>query len=527
MTVAAPAAAWQRALPAAPLIAAVVATVAIWIAHPALGDLQAAIAREQAADSGVGLGYWFSWYGGLAPGSYSLIVPTLSSWFGSLTLLCISTILIAALGYPLSRGAAHPAFMSWAVAIAAVLNLMSGRVTFAVGSLIAIVGLIALQRKATGVALVLIAVSGLASPLAPAFVGLVAVPFAVGRTPRARVAWRVLIGSALGVLIPFVFFGNPGAQHFPATTLFWMVLIGVCAAFVLTEVPIRWVIPLALAATLIIFVIPNGVGSNLSRFFCLVVPVLCFQFSRKSWKVIVIALVPAIIYASFVAIADQVAVANANGSDEAYKPLRNELLTKPNLMNTRIELVDAGTHAGSHALGDQVQLARGWENQSDSEYNAIFYTKDALTPQSYLDWLRDNAVAYVAVATNPLRQNKAEAALVHSDLPYLTKIWHNDDWALFSVADPQPIVPAPLQLLGMSPKQVTMYVPDTETHLLKYRYGRYLVARSTTDKTVAACITKTPDGWVTLRALMPGNYTLEGQVSLPGVLSEQPAGCTK
>lgn len=518
---------WRRALPTAPLIAAVVATVAIWIAHPALGDLQAAIAREHAAESGVGLGYWFSWYGGLAPGSYSLIVPTLSSWFGSLTQLCVSTILIAAAAYPLSRGGTHPTLLSWTVAIAAVLNLMSGRVTFAVGALIAIVGLLALQRGMTGTALVLVAVSGLASPLAPAFVGLVTVPFAVGHSPRARVAWQVLIGAALGVLVPFVLFGAPGAQGFPATTLFWVILIGVCAAFVLTDSPVRWIMPLALASALVIFAIPNGVGSNLSRFFCLVVPALCFQYSRRSWKVIVIALIPAIVYAAFVAIADQVAVANADGSDEAYQPLRAELLAKPDLMNNRVELVDAGTHAGSHALGDRVQLARGWENQSDNEYNDIFYTKDALTADSYRNWLADNAVAYVAVATEPLRQNKAEAALAKSDLPYLSEVWHNDDWVLYRVADPKPIVPAPLKLLQTSPKQVTMYVPDTATHLLKYRWGRYLVARSSTDNSVAACITKTPDGWITLRALMPGNYTLSGQVTLPGVLSEQPAGCTK
>ena len=62
-----------------PLLAAVAAAVTVvWLLDPPLADLQAALAREQAADAGVGLTYWFSWYGGISPGSYSSLVPFLS-----------------------------------------------------------------------------------------------------------------------------------------------------------------------------------------------------------------------------------------------------------------------------------------------------------------------------------------------------------------------------------------------------------------------------------------------------------------
>ncbi|HQV19991.1 MAG TPA: hypothetical protein PLC22_16965, partial [Gordonia sp. (in: high G+C Gram-positive bacteria)] len=91
-----------------PLGTAVVASIVLLLVSPALSDLQAALAREDAARSGVGLAYWFGWYGGVSPGSYSLIVPKLSTLIGSLPLLCASTIAIAALAYPLSRRAAHP-----------------------------------------------------------------------------------------------------------------------------------------------------------------------------------------------------------------------------------------------------------------------------------------------------------------------------------------------------------------------------------------------------------------------------------
>ena len=52
---------------AGPLLLTGVAAVVLWLADTPVGDLQAAIAREQAAESGVGVTYWFSWYGGLSP----------------------------------------------------------------------------------------------------------------------------------------------------------------------------------------------------------------------------------------------------------------------------------------------------------------------------------------------------------------------------------------------------------------------------------------------------------------------------
>ena len=92
--------AWTRLLP---FLAAVIATVALVVVRPTLGDLQAAIAREEAARSGVGLGYWFGWYGGVSPGSYSLIVPALSALVGSLALLVIAALVIALLAHPIAH----------------------------------------------------------------------------------------------------------------------------------------------------------------------------------------------------------------------------------------------------------------------------------------------------------------------------------------------------------------------------------------------------------------------------------------
>ena len=128
-------------IPWLPLVLSILAAVLLWVIDPPMRDLQAALARESAHRAGVGVSYWFDWFGGVAPGSYSLIVPTLTSWFGSLLLLCLSTVVVSALAYPVSRTAAHPTLMTWAVALSAVLNMFSGRVTFATGAAIAMLAL--------------------------------------------------------------------------------------------------------------------------------------------------------------------------------------------------------------------------------------------------------------------------------------------------------------------------------------------------------------------------------------------------
>ena len=510
-----------------PLAVAVLATAILWAVSPTLGDLQAAIAREEAARSGVGLEYWFGWFGGVSPGSYSLIVPAMSTVIGSLPLLCLATVVIAAMAYPLSRSATHPMATTWAIAIAAVLNLMSGRVAFAVGVAFALGSLLLIKRNLTILGVAGLVVSGLASPLAPAFVGLGSIVFLLYRPTRNRPVVAMVVGAALGVLVPFALFGAPGAQGFPWTTLFWIVLIGVTAGLAMTDKPSVWIAPLATVAAIVIFSFPNGVGSNISRFFCLVLPCLVLYFSRRPLRLIGIALIPAIVYAVFVAAADQFAVADASKPTELYAPLTEQLTKTGQLDNHRVELIDAGTHAGSHMLGNGVKLARGWENQSDSRYNPIFYDEGALTIGSYRDWLSENAVAYVAVSAKPLRQMKDEAALVATHPDYLQETWRNADWTLYRVVDPSPIVPAPLTLVSDSPSQMVIDVPSADrSYPVQIRPNRYLVARSVDDSSVTACIAETPRGWITLRVPSAGRYSLEGSFTVRGVLAEQSPVCS-
>ncbi len=508
---------------AGPLLVTAASVVVLWALHPALGDLQAAIAREEAAASGVGPTYWFTWYGGISPGSYSLVVPLLSLLTGSAGVLYLATLAVAALAFPLSRGTAHPVALRWAIGAAAVLNMGSGRVAFAAGAALALAAVLAVRGRQHAAGVLLLGLSGLASPLAPAFAGLVAVPLLMDGGHRSPAVRSVLAGAGLGVVLPVVLFGAPGAQSFPWTTLAWSSVAALCAWPTLRGTAQRRLVPLAAVVALALFVVPTGVGSNLSRFFCLVLPCVCIAWSRWDRRALALALVPALACAAYVAAADQLAGAGRDAGD--YDGLRTAIQQRADLADHRVELVDNHTHAGSHLLGSAVALARGWENQADARYHAVFHEPGALDADRYRQWLEENAVGYVAVAAEPLPLAEAEAELVGSGLPYLTRIWHDEHWTLYRVDDARPIVPAPLSLVSASPAELVVAVPDTRTHRVQVRPNRYLVARSATAPDVAACLAPTEDGWVTLRAPRPGTYVLQGDFSLSGVIGDDAGSC--
>ncbi len=535
-------------IPWLPVVLTAVAAVVILVLDPPMRDLQAALARESANRSGVGVSYWFSWFGGVAPGSYSLLVPPLTSAVGSLPLLCLATVLVAALSYPVSRTAAHPTLMMWAVSLAAVLNMFSGRVTFAVGAAVAMVGLWVFQRGRPAIGAVLLVVAGLASALVPAFAGIIALPFLFFRNYRSRALWWALAGAALGVLAPSFLFGAPGVQPYVWTTLVWSLVIGAGATAALWRpahtrvLPARWITPVAMAAAVVLFIIPTGVGANLSRFFYLVLPCVVLFWSLRSPKVLALLLSPALVYALFVALYDQVTVADTD-EEFRYTPLTEQLDTLVDagrIDNHRVELVDTGTHAGSHLLTESVPLARGWENQSDMRYNPVFYERDALDAASYGTWLADNAVAYVAVAADPIRQQQDEADLVGSGLPYLTERWSNPDWTLYEVTDPTTIVPAPLQLVSSSPSEMVVDVPQDAVdrpHQIRIRPNRYLTATRDDGQaapTTATGPTKPPEAciaggedtdWATMTFPEPGRYTLTGQFSVSALFDPPVDAC--
>src|SRR5689334_20751697 len=68
---------------ALPTVVTALNAVAFVLARPDVSDLWAARARASAVSHGVGLTYWFNWFGGSTPGNYSIFTPYVCSLIGT------------------------------------------------------------------------------------------------------------------------------------------------------------------------------------------------------------------------------------------------------------------------------------------------------------------------------------------------------------------------------------------------------------------------------------------------------------
>ena len=85
-------------------------------------------------------------------------------------------------------------------------------------------------------------------------------------------------------------------------------------------------------------------------------------------------------------------------------------------------------------------LARGWLRQLDTGCNPIFYA-GGLNRLTYASWLAENAVRYVALpSAKPDKSSYGERALIEKGLPYLRLRWKSDDWRVYEVLLPAPLV---------------------------------------------------------------------------------------
>jgi hypothetical protein len=140
-------------------------------------------------------------------------------------------------------------------------------------------------------------------------------------------------------------------------------------------------------------------------------------------------------------------------------------------------VVDTATHWPSTYLVRHVALARGWERQVDESRNPLFYGREPLNAATYRRFLDRNAVGLVALATGVSLDygSTREAALIGRGLPYLRPIWGNDDWHLYAVSRPVPLVTPPAVVTSLDDTGVTLNAPRPGRYLVRLRWSPYLV----------------------------------------------------
>ena len=501
---------WRgRYLALSPSALALVVTVPLaavyLVLEPPSGDLAAATYRGDLF-ARAGFTLWSDgWYGGHYLPGYSLLAPALGALLGERLLLALCAIAASGLFGLLAQRAFQSAGARVAgasFALGACVGLLSGRVAYGLGIAVGLLALLVLLRGWTAAALVLAVLTSLASPVAGAFLALAGLAYALAAAPAApdvhledgRAGWRLhprglaLVAAALAPIMALAVVFPEGGWEMFAPSLFWPVLAGVTlVALVLprtggTLAPGTrrmltwgaWLYALALAGA---FVLRTPVGGNAARLGALLAAPLVAGVLWERRRLVLALLAPALLYWQLEAPINDFAALAGNPSVNAsyYASLVGKLTRLTGGRPLRVEVPLTEAHWESVYLPEHplILLARGWERQLDTRYDALFY-RPKLTPAAYRSWLVQNAVSYVALPDVRLDSaGEKEGQLIARGLPYLVEVWHSAHWRLFAVRDATPLIQSPAVLTTVGPDSFTLLAPHPGSFTVRMHFTTF------------------------------------------------------
>ena len=498
--------------PFASSILAALNAVAFLLVRPDVNDLWAARARASAARHGVGLSYWFSWFGGSTPGNYSVLTPYVSAYMTAEALGAVCAVAIPLLCIVLTRDTEHPMMATAVAAFTAGVNLWSGRVPFLFGGVFAVAALIFVRHKRTSGAVVFSLLSIAASPVTGAFVAMGLSGLFLSHRGYRRISLITIVAIAIGMGADAVAFGSPGPEPFSDALKVEVVrglLLLLCARPV---VWLRTTIWLSVITTFVLAWFPNGMGSNFSRYAWFCIPVAVVALSKFRVWILTLIIAPLLVTGVSGTYLDLVNAGEPVSQTNYYAALGAQLDTIHDLQDYRVEVVNHGAHAAYDALLNHATLARGWETQEDNALNAALNDRN-LDATTYKVWLDNNAVGYVALPLVGDVSRYPEYVLVDSGkLSYLKLLWQTQDWKLYQVQNATKIVEAPATPVRITQSQLTIDVPCACAVSLRIRFSKFLHAEEQTSR-AAAQVADDGSGWTTLTTPEPGTYDLRGSLS--------------
>jgi hypothetical protein len=452
------AARWYRRIDpwkAAPIVVAALFTLAYLIWQPRTVDLAAHTFRADLFGQ-EGFTIWNGqWYGGHHTPAYSVLSPPLAWLLGPPVALAAAAMASAALFPPLARGAFGDERARWGsiwFGAATATLLFTSRLPFAIGVAFGLAALLAVQRRRYWLAILFAILCPLGSPVAGLFLAMAGVAYAIAeRGDRAKRTEGLAIAAA--AFLPPVFlawaFPEGGWAPFPTSAYVPIPLFALACLIVLprTERTLRWgAVLYALGATLAL-ALETPMGGNAVRLGALFGgPVLlCALWGQPwtkrwwVWPVLLAGFASLALWQWSPAVRDvKKYLEDPAAKSDYFEPLRQFLAQLPD--QRRIEIPFTRSHwEGSEVAMDQ-PLARGWLRQLDTRLNPIFY-KGPLNQLTYASWLADNAVRYVALpSAKPDKSSYGERALIEKGLPYLRLRWKSDDWRVYEVLLPAPLV---------------------------------------------------------------------------------------
>jgi hypothetical protein len=489
------------------------------------GDMAAQYAWTNFIRAHPGSTYNLSWYGGMHPASYSILSPYIMAALGVRTTAVIAGTLSAtvAAALLLRSGVKRPLIpVLWTV-FALWCDVVSGRVTFALGVLFGLMATVLLfppERAVRGhnsrlaIATALSALATMCSPVAGLFMLVVAAALFLNK--RRKDAYLLgaappLVVGATSLLFPFY-----GVQPFK----WYFAIIPLATSIVIAMVvPQRWrsvhlgAIVYA-AGVALTWIVPSPIGSNVERLALLFGgTVLLIVAMGSTWgtrRTVALWLAFAGVAAWQITkpIVDQVTTSAVSSTVKNAGPLITELGDLRADLG-RVEVVPLRSHWEASGLSPYVNLARGWNRQADVERNPLFYD-GTLTANTYRDWLRNWSVNYVVlpIVDQPDGAAVAEEKIVAAGQDWLHPVWQDADWRIYRVTGADPLAEPPAVVDEAGPAELTVTMPRSGSVLLRIPWSPVLGIEGATDNK-HGCLTSDGD-WTRLYAPAAGTYRIGG-----------------
>jgi hypothetical protein len=469
------------------------------------------------------------WFAGHYPlVSYSLLYYPVAALIGNLTLVLGSVIASAVLFERIcarewGEAAVWPAR---AFAVLAAGPLYTGTYSYAAGVAALLATLWALQHGWTWTAVGFAAMTLGFSPLAFGFLVLVLAAALAARRPLGRRAAYFGLGLVLAVAVELValhLFPSDGSYPFRAVELALVLVVAGIGLAVASRAPggavLAALFGLWLVACVVLFLVPEPVGENVTRLRSVVFPLMLLTALLARFRprrLALAGLAIALVYNMYPYVATVPARIDSRASQETFWAPALDYLRAHATPDYRVEVVPTYDHWESYWLPREgFALARGWYRQLDLAENRVLY-HDPLSRQGYHAWLKRMAVQFVLLPDVRLGKKGAdrEAQLLLAGVPGLELVFATPDWRVYRFREARPL------LSGAGPAELTSFTHDRIAGRVDAP-GRYRLAVQHMPywqvKRGAICLTESSDGMTWLVARRAGRFVLEtdgGPVSL-------------
>ena len=479
--------------------------VAYLLAPPMGRDFSAQLAHAELAEL-----HWpalldLRWYGGFDPLGYSVLSPPVMALLGvplTTALAYVATVVLFAAVLK-NAGVARPVAGAIIGAVCLTGNLVVTRTTFALGLALGLGALLALMSGRLRVSSGLAVLAPLASPVAGLFLGVAG--GALFLSGRRRAGVTLAVSAMVPTIAVGVAFGNGGYQTFGAKQALISLLVCLGVAGLCWRSPVvRWGGLLSAVLVAAAYLLPTPVGTTASRLPELFAAPIVAAVATVPLVAIIAATASAVLLLPPVSITELRERGDPALSAEFYTPLLHQLAARR--VAGPIEVVPTRRRGEAAFVAPVVPIAKGWSRQADTGRNAIFYNR-TLNADTYRAWLDDNAISYVAISQGPYDWSAPdEAALVRDGLPYLQKVWSNQNWSLYAVANPRPVIAPPGRVVARDAVSLTVSLPDPGEYVVRVRWSRYLTASN-------GCMRPTEDGWSMIVVEHPGTTKINSSLA--------------